>query len=194
MICRKATVALPDANYLSSRCQFPLFPSTKPGFLCFFGLLDPRFRGFRAQNRGFCALFAFGTLVFGHFEHKIGVFVLFWAAKPTFLGFPRTKSAFLCACYGNTGLWKQKSAQIFCFCALLIYYSGVTAAVVASGRRSRPDVVTGELPPKRCCRRVAAGALLPEKLRLRLISPPRSLRRLLRHRFCRPAGRRCCCR
>ena len=105
-----------------------------------------------------------------------------------------TKSGFLCACYGNTGLWKQKSAQIFCFCALLIYYSGVTAAVVASGRRSRPDVVTGELPPKRCCRRVAAGALLPEKLRLRLISPPRSLRRLLRHRFCRPAGRLRCCR
>ena len=206
----------------ASRCQFPLFPSTKPGFLCFFGLLDPRFRGFRAQNRGFCALFAFGTLVFGHFEHKIGVFVLFWAAKPTFLGFPRTKSAFLCACYGNTGLWKQKSAHIFCFCALLIYYSGVTAAVVASGRPSRPDVVTGELPPERCRRSVAAGALLPErcrwsvaaeallpkrcrrsvtagalppeKLRLRLISPPRSLRRLLRHRFCRPAGRRCCCR
>ena len=181
---------------------------TKSGFLCFFGLRNPRFRAFRAQNRGFCALLTFGTLFFGHFEHKIGVFVLFWAAKPTFLGFPRTKSAFLCACYGNTGLWKQKSAQIFCFCALLIYYSGVTAAVVASGRRSRPDVVTGELPPercrrsvaagelppKRCCRRVAAGALLPEKLRLRLISPPRSLRRLLRHRFCRPAGRLRCCR
>ena len=31
---------------------------------------------FRAQNRGFCALLTFGTLVFGHFEHKIEVFVL----------------------------------------------------------------------------------------------------------------------
>ena len=72
-----------------------------------------------------------------------------------------TNSGFLCACYGNTGLWKQKSAQIFCFCALLIYYSGVTAAVVASGRRSRPDVVTGELPPESCRRSVAAEALLP---------------------------------
>ena len=113
--------------FWASEPSFSGILSTKSGFLCFFGLLDPRFRGFRAQNRGFCALFAFGTLVFGHFEHKIGVFVLFWAAKPTFLGFPRTKSAFLCACYGNTGLWKQKSAQIFCFCALLIYYSGVTA-------------------------------------------------------------------
>ena len=76
-----------------------------------------------------------------------------------------TKSWFLCACYRNSGLWKQKSAQIFCFCALLIYYSGVTAAVVASGRRSRPDVVTGELPPKRCCRSVAAEALLPKSCR-----------------------------
>ena len=37
----------------------PLFSgvsSTKLGFLCFFGLRDPRFRAFRAQNRGFCAL------------------------------------------------------------------------------------------------------------------------------------------
>ena len=31
----------------------------------------------RAQNRHFCALFAFGTLIFGHFEHKIEVFVRF---------------------------------------------------------------------------------------------------------------------
>ena len=43
--------ALPDANFLSSWCQFPFS---------------------RAQNRGFCAFLAFGTLVFGHFEHKIG--------------------------------------------------------------------------------------------------------------------------
>ena len=35
MICRKATVALPDANFLSPWCQSP---------------------SFRAQNRGFCAL------------------------------------------------------------------------------------------------------------------------------------------
>ena len=55
MICRKATVALPGANYLSSRFQS---------------------LSFRAQNRHFCALLGSGTLVFGHFEHKIGVFVL----------------------------------------------------------------------------------------------------------------------
>ena len=148
VICRKATVALPDANYLSSRCQFPLFPSTKSGFLCAFSLRNPHFRGFRAQNQSFCALLDSGTLVFGHFEHKIGVFVrLLW--KPL--------------ASGNTGLWKQKSAQIFCFCALLIYYPGVTAAVVASGRRSRPDVVTGELPLERCRRSVIAEALPPER-------------------------------
>ena len=34
----------------------PVFPSTKSGFLCAFCLRNPRFRAFRAQNRGFCAL------------------------------------------------------------------------------------------------------------------------------------------
>ena len=40
-------------------CLEPLFSgisSTKSGFLCFFGLRNPRFRAFRAQNWGFCAL------------------------------------------------------------------------------------------------------------------------------------------
>ena len=48
---------------------------TKSGFLCAFALWNPHFRAFRAQNRGFCALLAFGTHVFGLPEHKIGVFV-----------------------------------------------------------------------------------------------------------------------
>ena len=68
----------------ASRCQLSLFPvpipvspSTKSGFLCAFGVWNPRFRAFRAQNRGFCAFLAFETPVFGHFEHKIGVFVRF---------------------------------------------------------------------------------------------------------------------
>ena len=58
----------------------PLFlgvSSTKLGFLCFFGLWNPCFRAFRAQNWGFCALLPSGTLVFGRFEHKIEVFVRF---------------------------------------------------------------------------------------------------------------------
>ena len=118
---------LQEGNGCASRCQFPLFPSTKSGFLCFFGLRNPTFRAFRAQNRGFCALLALETLIFGVFEHKIGFFVRFWPSEPSFWGISSTKSGLLCACYGNTGLWKQKSAQIFCFCALLIYYSGVTA-------------------------------------------------------------------
>ena len=50
-----------------------------------------------AQNRGFCAFLAFGTLVFGLFEHKIGVFVLFWPSGPLFSGISSTKSRFLCA-------------------------------------------------------------------------------------------------
>ena len=54
----------------------PFLPSTKSAFLCFFCLRNPHFRAFRAQNRGSCAFLAFGTLVFGLFEHKIEVFVL----------------------------------------------------------------------------------------------------------------------
>ena len=69
VICRKAMVALPDANSLSSR----------------------------AQNRGFCAFLAFATLVFGRFEHKIEVFVLFWPSQPSFSGISSTKSGLLCA-------------------------------------------------------------------------------------------------
>ena len=68
--------ALPDANFLSSWCQFPFS---------------------RAQNRGFCAFLAFGTPVFEHFEHKIGIFVRFCPPKPPFSGFSSTKSGFLCA-------------------------------------------------------------------------------------------------
>ena len=68
--------ALPDANFLSSWCQFPFS---------------------RAQNRHFCALLPSETPVFGLFEHKIEVFVLFWPSEPSFSGFSSTKSAFLCS-------------------------------------------------------------------------------------------------
>ena len=50
--------------------------STKSRFLCFFGLRNPRFQAFRAQNRGLCALFAFRTPIFELPEHKIAIFVL----------------------------------------------------------------------------------------------------------------------
>ena len=88
--------ALPEANFLSSRCQSP---------------------SSRAQNRGFCAFLAFETLVFGHFEHKIGVFVLFWGLEPPFSGISSTKSRFLCA----FGVWNPRfqgfRAQNRHFCA-----------------------------------------------------------------------------
>ena len=66
----------------ASRCQFPLFSSTKTAFLCAFCLRDPQFRAFRAQNRGFCAFLASGTPILGRFEHKIGVFVRFSPSGP----------------------------------------------------------------------------------------------------------------
>ena len=109
VICRKGKRLCGYA----SRCQLSLFPvpipvspSTKSGFLCFFGLRDPRFRAFRAQNWGFCALLRSGTPVFWLFEHKIEVFVLFWPSRPPFSGFSSTKSAFLCALVGpRPGRW-----------------------------------------------------------------------------------------
>ena len=90
--------ALLDANSLSSWCQFPFS---------------------RAQNRGFCALLGSGTLIFGHFEHKIGVFVLFWASKPSISGFSSTKSRFLCFFSLRNPRFRAFRAQNRHFCALL---------------------------------------------------------------------------
>ena len=121
VICRKATVALPDANYLSSRVQ-------NRGFCALLGFWTPRFRGFRAQNRGFCAFLGFGTLVFRHFEHKIGVFVLFWPLEPSFSGFSSTKSGFLCFFGLRNPSFQVFRAQNWHFCALVI-------ETLASGNR-----------------------------------------------------------
>ena len=63
-------------RFWPSEPPFSGVSSTKSAFLCFFGLRNPRFRAFRAQNRGFCALLGSGTLIFGLLEHKIGVLVL----------------------------------------------------------------------------------------------------------------------
>ena len=104
---------LQEGNGCAFRCQYhlfplpiPFFPSTKSGFLCAFGVWNPRFRAFRAQNRGFCALFGFGTPVFGHFEHKIEVFVLFLASEPPFSGISSTKSRFLCSMTWSFEYWE----------------------------------------------------------------------------------------
>ena len=97
MICRKATVALPDANYLSSRYQ---------------SLAS------RARNRHFCALSPFGTPIFGLFEHKIGVFVLFWPSEPSFSSLSSTKSMFLCSFAFRNPRFRALRAQNRGFCAL----------------------------------------------------------------------------
>ena len=93
----------------------PLFSgilSTKSRFLCAFGVGNPRFQAFRAQNRGFCALLGLGTLVFRHFEHKIEVFVLFWPSEPSFSGISSTKSRFLCADYHEMAIGKRQTAIV----------------------------------------------------------------------------------
>ena len=95
---REGYFALPEANFLSSRCQ-----SQSP----------------RAQNRGFCALLGFGTLVFRHVEHKIVVFVLFWPSKPLFSGILSTKSGFLCFFGLRDPCFRAFRAQNRGFCAFL---------------------------------------------------------------------------
>ena len=97
----------------------PVFSSTKSAFLCAFALRNPHFRAFRAQNRVFCALLAFGTPVFGHFEHKIEVFVLFLGSGPLFSGVSSTKSWFLCAFCLQDPRFRAFRARNRVFCAFL---------------------------------------------------------------------------
>ena len=88
----------------------PLFSgisSTKSRFLCVFGLRNPCFRVFRAQNRGFCALLASGTPIFGRFEHKIEVFVRFCPSEPLFSGVLSTKLGFLCSMTWSFEYWES---------------------------------------------------------------------------------------
>ena len=42
-------------RFYPSEALFSGISSTKSGFLCAFGVWNPRFRAFRVQNRGFCA-------------------------------------------------------------------------------------------------------------------------------------------
>ena len=75
----------------------------------------------RAQNRGFCAFLAFETPVFGHFEHKIRVFVRFYPPKPPFSGLPSTKSRFLCQKWQFFPGFAPFRAQNPHFCALFAF-------------------------------------------------------------------------
>ena len=115
---------LQEGNGCASRCLFPLFlvpipgfPSTKSGFLCAFALWNPHFPAFRAQNRGFCAFWGSGALIFEHFEHKIRVFVLFWPLEPSFSGVSSTKSGFLCSRGGESGIVKRNREDAYHFAA-----------------------------------------------------------------------------
>ena len=74
---------------------------------------------FRAQNQVFCALLGSGTPVFGHFEHKIWVFVRFRPPEPPFSGVSSTKSGFLCAFGLRDRHFRAFRAQNRGFCALL---------------------------------------------------------------------------
>ena len=92
-------------QFLSSLCQF--LPSRSP------------LTSSRAQNWHFCALFAFGTPIFGHFEHKIEVFVRFWGLEPSLLGISSTKIDFLYYFALRNPHFRAFRAQNRGFCALL---------------------------------------------------------------------------
>ena len=68
------------------------------------------------QNRGFCAFLAFETPVFGHFEHKIEVFVSEMAIFPWICPLPSTKSAFLCSRGGESGIRKRNRGDAYPSC------------------------------------------------------------------------------
>ena len=82
-------------RFCPSKPLFSGLSSTKRAFLCQKGQLFPGFTPSRAQNRGFCAFLAFGTAVFGRFEHKIEVFVSERATFPRFYPLLSTKLRFL---------------------------------------------------------------------------------------------------
>ena len=152
---QEATVALPDANPYPFEHKIEVFvrfwglepsfsgiSSTKSRFLCAVCLRTPRFREFRAQNRGFCALFAFRTPIFWRFEHKIEVFVRFLPSEPLFLGISSTKSRFLCF----FGVWNPCfqgfRAQNRGFCALLDKHdSGLRSERQRHCRTSEWDII-----------------------------------------------------
>ena len=85
MLCFPMLISsLPDANPLPPEHKIEVFvlfwppeptfsgiSSTKSAFLCQNWQFSPGFCAFRAQNRHFCAFLGSGTLVFGHFEHKM---------------------------------------------------------------------------------------------------------------------------
>ena len=82
-------------QFLSSLCQFlPSLCQFLPSQCQFLPSRSP-LTSSRAQNRGFCALFAFGTPIFGLFKHKNRLFVLFCPPEPPILGFSSTKWFFV---------------------------------------------------------------------------------------------------
>ena len=110
MLCFPMLISsLPDANPLPPEHKIEVFvlfwppeptfsgiSSTKSAFLCQNWQFSPGFCPFRAQNRHFCAFLGSGTLVFGHFEHKIEVFVRFYPPSPPFRAF-RAHNLHFCA-------------------------------------------------------------------------------------------------
>ena len=96
------------------------------------------------QNRVFCAFLAFGAPFFGHFEHKIGIFVRFLPSEPSFSGILSTKSGFLCAFCLRDPHFRAFRARNRGFCAFLGFET------LIFGKRLR-DYVTFRAQNRGCC-------------------------------------------
>ena len=151
VICRKATFTLSVSAITLSDANFPTS---------------------RAQNRGFCALLGSGTSVFGHFEHKIEVFVRFCPLGPSFSGISSTKSGFLCSFtkldVGVGALSRRKRHRRTCAAYTT---ADATAAAPAQPLCHLPSPVAAYRRYRQCCRcyrRCTCGAAsLAEPLHLR---------------------------
>ena len=120
------------------------------------------------------------TLVFGHFEHKIWVFVRFCPSEPPFSGFSSTKSGFLCFFWLWNPRFRAFRAQNRHVCAL---FASETPIFGHSEHKIEVFVRFCQQVSSRCCRssslqgtqcRVSRGAAtLPHRLPLRSIPPQR---------------------
>ena len=81
-------------------------------------------------------------------EHKIGVFVLFWASKASFSGVSSTKSRFLCAFGCQNPHFRAFRAQNRGFCALFpekVGFAGRCNLISASAGRVNLFAAPAEL-------------------------------------------------
>ena len=186
MLCFPMLISsLPDANPLPPEHKIEVFvlfwppeptfsgiSSTKSAFLCQNWQFSPGFCPFRAQNRGFCALFAFGTLVFGLFEHKIGIFVSEQAIFPWFLPLPEHKIGVFVRLFKEIWPLEAEKRANFCFCTLLSCYCLWGTAARAPGHLEPGHLGTGAPWHRETVKPWNRGTVAPGTVELPVVELP----------------------